>query len=586
VWWQPLVGVAAGLVALWSVLLVVLWRKRPGEAALREALRVLPDVLRLVARLARDPSLPRGLRLRVWLLLAYLASPLDLVPDVLPVIGYADDVVLVVWTLRSVVRLAGPGAVAGHWPGTPEGLQLVLRLTTGRPRSRALTDGMAGAAAPVAPSMSRLFEPLTLRGRTARNRVWVAPMCQYSAVDGMPGDWHLVHLGARAVGGAGVVISEATAVSPEGRISPQDTGIWNDEQADAWRRVVAFVQAQGALAGVQLAHAGRKASTLRPWEGRGVVAPQDGGWTPVGPGGEPYPGLAVPQQLDSDGIARVRADFVAAARRADAAGFDVVEVHAAHGYLLHSFLSPLSNGRTDGYGGDLAGRMRLLLEVVEDVRGVWPDDKPLLLRISASDWLDGGWTPQDSVQLAKEAAARGVDLVDCSSGGNAPVRIPLEPGYQVPFAAAGPPRRRRAHRRGRPHHRPPPGRAGARRRARRRRAAGPRAAARPALAAARRRRRSVRTSPGRRSTSGHARRAEPQRPSVGACRPPSPPVAAAAHRSCSCTASGPAGSRGSRCCRRSPPSGRSCWSTCPGTARQRRSSTSPSTRWWRTCRST
>ena len=284
--------------------------------------------------------------------------------------------------------------------------------------------------------MSRLFEPLVLRGATARNRVWVAPMCQYSAVDGMPDDWHLVHLGARAVGGAGLVLTEATAVSPEGRISPQDTGIWDDAQAQAWARTAAFVRAQGALAGMQLAHAGRKASARRPWQGRGAVAPEDGGWTPVGPSEQAFPGLAQPAALDEAGIAKVRADFVAAARRADAAGFDVVEVHAAHGYLLHEFLSPLSNTRTDGYGGDLTGRMRLLLEVVEDVRAAWPDAKPLLLRISASDWTDGGWTVEDSVVLAKEAAARGVDLVDCSSGGNVLAEIPVAPGYQVPFAQA------------------------------------------------------------------------------------------------------------------------------------------------------
>ncbi len=284
--------------------------------------------------------------------------------------------------------------------------------------------------------MSRLFEPLVLRGATARNRIWVAPMCQYSAVDGMPGDWHLVHLGARAVGGAGLVISEATAVSPEGRISPQDTGIWTDEQARAWARIVAFQQEQGALAGVQLAHAGRKASARRPWEGRGAVLPAEGGWVPVGPTDQAFPGLAEPAALDEEGIAKVRADFVAATRRALDAGFDVVELHAAHGYLLHEFLSPLSNTRTDGYGGDLAGRMRLVLEVVEDVRAAWPDDKPLLLRISASDWTDGGWTVEDSVALAKEAAARGVDLVDCSSGGNVLATIPLSPGYQVPFASA------------------------------------------------------------------------------------------------------------------------------------------------------
>ena len=284
--------------------------------------------------------------------------------------------------------------------------------------------------------MSLLHSPYALRGVTARNRIWVAPMCQYSAVDGMPGDWHLVHLGARAVGGAGVVLTEATAISPEGRISPQDTGIWTDEQAQAWARIVSFVQAQGALAGVQLAHAGRKGSSRRPWEGRGAVPPEDGGWTPVGPTDAAYPGLAEPVALDLDGIARVRADFVAATHRAMAAGFDLVEVHAAHGYLLHEFLSPLSNTRTDAYGGDLAGRMRLVLEVLEDVRAVLPDSTPLLLRISASDWVEGGWTADDSVALAKEAAARGVDLVDVSSGGNSPDQsITLGPGYQVPFAA-------------------------------------------------------------------------------------------------------------------------------------------------------
>ena len=284
--------------------------------------------------------------------------------------------------------------------------------------------------------MSLLLSPYALRGVTARNRIWVAPMCQYSAVDGMPDDWHLVHLGARAVGGAGVVLTEATAVSPEGRISPQDTGIWNDEQAQAWARVVTFVQAQGALAGIQLAHAGRKGSSRRPWEERGAVAPEDGGWVPVGPTADAYPGLAQPAALDDAGIRKVRADFVAATHRALAAGFDLVELHAAHGYLLHEFLSPLSNTRTDAYGGDLAGRMRLVLEVLEDVRAAWPQDRPLLLRISASDWVEGGWTVEDSVALAKEAAARGVDLVDCSSGGNSPDQsITPGPGYQVPFAA-------------------------------------------------------------------------------------------------------------------------------------------------------
>jgi 2,4-dienoyl-CoA reductase-like NADH-dependent reductase (Old Yellow Enzyme family) len=285
--------------------------------------------------------------------------------------------------------------------------------------------------------MSSLFAPLTLRGTTMRNRVWVSPMCQYSAVDGLPDDWHLVHLGARAVGGAGLVLTEATAVSPEGRISPQDTGLWNDAQAAQWERIASFVRAQGAAVGVQLAHAGRKASTHRPWGGRGHVAPADGGWQTVGASPLAFGQLPAPRELDAAGLAAVRDDFVAAARRADAVGFDVAEVHAAHGYLLNTFLSPLSNSRTDAYGGDLSGRMRFPLEVVEAVRAVWPEHKPLVLRISASDWVEGGWTVDDSVVLAKEAAARGVDLVDCSSGGVSPdQRIDVGPGYQVPFAAA------------------------------------------------------------------------------------------------------------------------------------------------------
>ena len=285
--------------------------------------------------------------------------------------------------------------------------------------------------------MSPLFAPLTLRGTTMRNRIWVSPMCQYSAVDGLPDDWHLVHLGARAVGGAGLVLTEATAVSPEGRISPQDTGLWNDAQAESWERIAAFVRAQGAAVGVQLAHAGRKASSHRPWGGRGYVPPADGGWQTVGASALAFGELPAPQELEAAGLAKVRDDFVAAARRADAVGFDVAELHAAHGYLLNTFLSPLSNTRTDAYGGDLAGRMRFPLEVVEAVRAVWPEDKPLVLRISASDWVEGGWTVDDSVLLAKEAAARGVDLVDCSSGGVSPdQRIEVGPGYQVPFAAA------------------------------------------------------------------------------------------------------------------------------------------------------
>ncbi len=284
--------------------------------------------------------------------------------------------------------------------------------------------------------MSRLFSPLTLRGTTFRNRVFVSPMCQYSSVDGMPGDWHLVHLGARAVGGAGLVLTEAAAVSPEGRISPEDAGIWNDEQAAAWGGVTAFVKAQGAVPGIQLAHAGRKASTFRPWGGRSGSVPLDeGGWTAVAPSAVAFGRYAEPVALDDAGIAKVAADFVAATHRAKAAGFEVVELHAAHGYLLHEFLSPLSNRRTDAYGGSFAGRTRLLLEVVEQVRAVW--EGPLLVRISGTDWTEGGWDVEDSVTLGRLLAAAGVDLVDCSSGGlHHTQQIPLGPGYQVPLATA------------------------------------------------------------------------------------------------------------------------------------------------------
>jgi 2,4-dienoyl-CoA reductase-like NADH-dependent reductase (Old Yellow Enzyme family) len=277
---------------------------------------------------------------------------------------------------------------------------------------------------------------LTLRDTTFRNRVFVSPMCQYSAVDGLPQDWHLVHLGARAVGGAGLVLTEATAISPEGRISPQDTGIWSDEHAERWGRIATFIKDQGAAAGIQLAHAGRKASTYRPWEHRhGTVPTEEGGWVAVAPSAVAFGRYAVPQELDAIGIAKVIADFVAAAGRARTAGFDVIELHAAHGYLLHEFLSPLSNARTDEYGGSFDNRVRLLLEVVEQVRAVW--EGPLLVRISATDWCEGGWTLEESVRLAPLLAARGVDLVDTSSGGLHHTQdIVLEPGYQVPFAAA------------------------------------------------------------------------------------------------------------------------------------------------------
>lgn len=285
----------------------------------------------------------------------------------------------------------------------------------------------------------RLLSPITLRGLTVRNRAWLAPMCQYSceARDGVPTDWHLAHLGARAAGGFGLVLTEASAVSPEGRISPQDAGIWDDAQRDAWARIVRLVHDQGAAIGVQLAHAGRKASTYRPFVGEptGSVPADDGGWETIAPSALAFDGLATPRAMTGDDIARVVADFAAAARRADEAGFDVVEVHGAHGYLVHEFLSPLSNTRTDAYGGDLAGRARLLLEIVDAVRAVWPQDKPVLVRLSGTDWVDGGWDVEQTATLAGWLAEHGVDLVDVSSGGNVLAEIPVGPGYQVPLAA-------------------------------------------------------------------------------------------------------------------------------------------------------
>ncbi len=285
--------------------------------------------------------------------------------------------------------------------------------------------------------MAELFRPLTLRGLTFPNRAWVAAMCQYSAVDGVPNDWHLVHLGSRAVGGAGLILTEATAVSPEGRISPADTGLWNDEQVDAWRRITDFARSAGVPIGVQLAHAGRKASTEPPWVSGRSVAADGGGWQPVAPSTLAFGELPAPLALDDAGLANVRDDFAAATRRALEAGFDTVEVHAAHGYLLHQFLSPLSNVRTDRYGGSLDARMRFPLELIALVREQWPQDRPLLLRVSATDWVAGGWSLDDTIVFAQAAADLGVDLVDTSTGGLVPsAPIPVGPGYQVPFAAA------------------------------------------------------------------------------------------------------------------------------------------------------
>ncbi|WP_448630352.1 NADH:flavin oxidoreductase/NADH oxidase [Cellulomonas soli] len=286
--------------------------------------------------------------------------------------------------------------------------------------------------------MTLLFSPITLRGTTFANRAWLAPMCQYSATDGHPDDWHLVHLGGLAAGGYGLLLTEAAAVVPEGRISPRDAGLWDDAHIASWRRVTDAVHARGTRIGVQLAHAGRKASTYPPFgaAGEGSVAPQDGGWQTVGPSALAFPGLEAPVALDAEGIAAIPRAFADAARRALAAGFDVVEVHAAHGYLLHQFLSPLSNQRDDEYGGSLENRARLLVETVDAVRAVWPDELALLVRFSATDWTDGGLTVEEVGQVAKDLAGHGVDLVDVSSGGNALAPIPVGPGYQVPAARA------------------------------------------------------------------------------------------------------------------------------------------------------
>ena len=285
--------------------------------------------------------------------------------------------------------------------------------------------------------MSHLFQPLTLRGLTLPNRIAVSPMCQYQSQHGLPNDWHLVHLGGLAQGGAGLVFTEAAAILPEGRISPDDLGIWNLAQAEGLARTAHFIKGQGAVPGIQLAHAGRKASAFTPWKGSGSVPLTAGGWTPLAPSALPFDaGWTVPTALDEAGILAVIEAFMDAARRALAAGFQVVEVHAAHGYLLHQFLSPLSNQRTDAYGGSFENRTRLVREVVGALRLIWPEELPLFVRISATDWVDGGWNLDESVALAKELRALGADLVDCSSGGLSPLaKIPLGPGYQVPFAA-------------------------------------------------------------------------------------------------------------------------------------------------------
>ncbi|HEX8313749.1 MAG TPA: NADH:flavin oxidoreductase/NADH oxidase, partial [Flavisolibacter sp.] len=283
--------------------------------------------------------------------------------------------------------------------------------------------------------MAKLFEPLQIGSVTLRNRMAVSPMCQYSSEDGFANDWHLVHLGSRAVGGAGLIIFEATAVSPEGRITPDDLGIWKDEHLPFLQRINTFIKTQGAITGVQLAHAGRKASHHAPWKGGHALAENEGAWQTVGPSAIPFrEGMPAPEELTREGIRKVIDDFKKATVRALDAGFDLIEIHAAHGYLLHEFYSPLSNQRNDEYGGPFQNRIRLTLEIVAAVKELVPNDFPLLVRISATDWVEGGWTIDDSVELAKELKTAGVHLIDCSSGGNIHAKIPLRPMYQADFA--------------------------------------------------------------------------------------------------------------------------------------------------------
>jgi 2,4-dienoyl-CoA reductase-like NADH-dependent reductase (Old Yellow Enzyme family) len=284
---------------------------------------------------------------------------------------------------------------------------------------------------------SKLFETYKIRDVEFRNRIWVSPMCQYSSVDGMPTDWHLVHLGSRAVGGAGLVIMEATAVSPKGRISPSDAGIWSDAHAEAYQKITKFIKENDAVAGIQIAHAGRKASTGEPWNGGVKVDEKDGGWATVAPSAiafsDNYP---MPREMTKDDIEQATNEFVAAAKRAVDAGFEVIEIHAAHGYLFHEFLSPLSNKRDDEYGGTLENRMRFPLETARKVREAVPENLPVFVRISATDWTENGWDLVQSVEFCKELKNIGIDLIDVSTGGNvSDAKIPVAPGYQVKFAA-------------------------------------------------------------------------------------------------------------------------------------------------------
>ncbi len=284
--------------------------------------------------------------------------------------------------------------------------------------------------------MSNLFSPLTIKNVTFKNRIAVSPMCQYSSSSGFANDWHLVHLGSRAVGGSGLIIFEATAVSPEGRISPGDLGIWHDDHVPMLKRINEFITSQGAVPGIQLAHAGRKASHHVPWNGGNALTKNEGGWQTVAPSSIPFSeDDSLPVELNMDGIRKVIHDFKTAAKRALDAGFKIIEIHAAHGYLIHEFYSSYSNKRTDDYGGSFDNRICLLLEIIDNINEVWPADYPLFVRISATDWIDGGWNIEDSIRLAKILKDHHVDLVDCSTGGNVPgVKIPIGPCYQLPFA--------------------------------------------------------------------------------------------------------------------------------------------------------
>ena len=284
--------------------------------------------------------------------------------------------------------------------------------------------------------MSKLFTPLKIRNTELKNRVVVSPMCQYSSINGMPNDWHLVHLGARAVGGAGLIFTEATAVSPDGRISPDDAGIWNDEQASAYKRITSFIKSQNSVPGIQLAHAGRKASTFSPWKGVGKVEIENGGWQTLAPSSisfaDNYPD---PKEMNEKDIKLVVDQFIEAAKRSIDAGFEIIELHMAHGYLVHEFLSPLSNKRKDKYGGSIENRCQFAIEIASAVRKAIPDGMPLFARISSTDWVDDGWDIEQSILLSKWLKETEIDLIDCSSGGNvAKAKIPLAPGYQIPFS--------------------------------------------------------------------------------------------------------------------------------------------------------